>query len=145
MMATVFVPRPDAANVDRSPADAAGRLLDRLHAFTTVAFDACAQEDVGRLETVVEQRGEILVELERVLANLGAPDGGQAQDLSMELLARRIRAFEVLEAKLVSCVRRLRDDIQEALDRAARGRTAVAGYRRTASPAPAGRYAARSV
>jgi hypothetical protein len=136
--------RAEADRRDASPAAVADRLLDRLHAFTTVAYDACDAEDVSRLESAVDQRGAVLVELERVLAALRTPLPGDPVDPSIDLLARRIRAFEVLEAKLVERVRRLRDDVQEAIERAARNRHAVTGYRQAIRPAAASRCVPRS-
>ncbi|HUX34102.1 MAG TPA: hypothetical protein VMV51_09520 [Gemmatimonadaceae bacterium] len=109
-------------------------LLDRFQALTSVACDACLRHDLTQLERLILAREDVLADLGQALQRVrGYSDTPDAlEEASMEALAAHAHAFEVFESKLVECVRKLRDDVRDALTAASRGRAVTGAYQQAA-------------
>jgi hypothetical protein len=140
MIAPAYIVLPARNELAAEARSAVPCLLDRFQAITNVACEACQRHDVPQLEQLVLARDGVLADLGRAMQLIRdcADQPGTLDETTMELLAGQAHAFELLEARLVACVRSLRDQVQAALAAASRERTGVRAYQVAANPALAG-------
>ena len=110
-------------------------LADRYQALTNIACEACRRHDLPELERLILARDHVLAQLGSAVVRIRESVGAD-EPSSIDVLTSRALAFELLEARLVECVRKLRDEVHAALTSNARGQAATTAYHHSGLVSP---------